>query len=156
VFVVKPSVVLELTFVKRCLLFFVYGSCRKERTYVTRRSKKRRRKIEEKSRELILQKNPHLPCFIPCFYSHSAEFLQQAVSLILLSFPYLFYCPWSVSCWKIQPTHVYSPSKVEVFVEKITMPVFFCTPSPCPCCPRCIITSRCIVKHFCATYKCLV
>jgi hypothetical protein len=100
VFVVKPSVVLELTFVKRCLLFFVYGSCRKERTYVTRRSKKRRRKIEEKSRELILQKSPHLPCF----YSHSAEFLQQAVSLILLSFPYLFYCPWSVSCWKIQPT----------------------------------------------------
>jgi hypothetical protein len=23
--------------------------------------------IEEKSRELILQKSPHLPCFIPCF-----------------------------------------------------------------------------------------
>jgi hypothetical protein len=52
-----------------------------------------------------LQKKGFLsPVLSPVFHSHSAEFLQQVVSLILLYFAYLFYCPWSVSCWKIQPT----------------------------------------------------
>jgi hypothetical protein len=37
-------VVLELTFVKMCLLFFVYCSCRKKETDVRKRSKK----VEEK------------------------------------------------------------------------------------------------------------
>jgi hypothetical protein len=96
VFVVKPSVVLELTFVKRCLLFFVYGSCRKERTNVTRRSKKRRKNRRKEPRAHSAEKVPISPVLSPVFHSHSAEFLQQAVSLILLSFPYLFYCPWSV------------------------------------------------------------
>jgi hypothetical protein len=72
--------------------------------YVRKTSKKRRRE-EEKSRELILQKKGFLsPVLSSVFHSHSAEFLQQVVSLILLCFAYLFYCPWSVSCWKIQPT----------------------------------------------------
>jgi hypothetical protein len=85
-------------------LFFVYGSCRKERTYVTRRSKKRRKNRRKEPRAHSAEKVPISPVLSPVFHSHSAEFLQQAVSLILLSFPYLFYCPWSVSCWKIQPT----------------------------------------------------
>jgi hypothetical protein len=104
VFVVKPSVVLELTFVKRCLLFFVYGSCRKERTNVTRRSKKRITNRRKEPRAHSAEKVPISPVLSLVIHSHSAEFLQQIVSLILLCFAYLFYCPWSVSCWKIQPT----------------------------------------------------
>jgi hypothetical protein len=77
-------VVLELTFVKRCLLFFVYGSCRKKETNVRRRSKK----VEEnkKRAESSLQKKGFLspvlsPVFYFVFHSHSAEFLQQAFFL---------------------------------------------------------------------------
>jgi hypothetical protein len=95
-------VVLELTFVKGVSCFFVYGSCRKKETYV-RRSKK----VEKNKKRAVssLQKKGFLsPVFCSVFHSYSAEFLQQVVSLILLCFPYLFYCPWSVSCWKIQPT----------------------------------------------------
>ena len=40
-------VVLELTFVKSCLLFFVYGSCRKEMN-VRKENVRKRKKEEEK------------------------------------------------------------------------------------------------------------
>jgi hypothetical protein len=40
-------VVLELTFVKMCLLFFVYCSCRKKETCVIKKEYVRKRKKEE-------------------------------------------------------------------------------------------------------------
>jgi hypothetical protein len=59
-------VVLELTFVKRCLLFFVYCSCSKKETDVRKRSKK----VEEKSRELIAKKKASSPLFFTLFFTH--------------------------------------------------------------------------------------
>jgi hypothetical protein len=88
-------------------LVFVYGSRRKVKTNV-RRSKKRRRrrkKKKKKSRELILQKKFLSPLFYSSVFSLlCAHFLQLLPLLFTCVFPCLIYCPWSVSCWKIQPT----------------------------------------------------
>jgi hypothetical protein len=69
-----------------------------------KRMEKRSKKIEERAESSLQKKGFLSPVLSPVFHSYSAEFLQQVVSLILLCFAYLFYCPWSVSCWKIQPT----------------------------------------------------
>jgi hypothetical protein len=70
---------------------------------------KKERKEKKKRVRHIAEKNSPSPLFCPLFFalffhSHSAEFLQQAFFLFSCVFPCLIYCPWSLTCWKIQPT----------------------------------------------------
>jgi hypothetical protein len=60
-------VVLELTFVKMCHLFFVYGSCRKKRNVCNKKKQEKKKKNRRKEpRAHSAEKSPS-PLFYPLF-----------------------------------------------------------------------------------------